>query len=387
MTAIVVSGAIANKLFNGGAAWTRLNWILGLHKLGFDTYFIEQIERQTCVDDAGNPASFECSANLAYFQRIMQQFGLQDKAALVYGDGQSVAGLPYSEILEIAESAALLVNISGHLSIENLKNRFRRKVYIDLDPGFTQFWHAAGNLAPRLSGHDCYFTVGENIGAADCLIPAGDLRWRPTRQPIVLDHWPVSQQGDPSRFTTVASWRGPYGPVEYAGRTFGLKVHQFRKYMEIPKYAAATFEIALDIHPGDYKDRDLLCGNSWRLVDPRRVAGDPCAFRTYVQTSGAEFSVAQEIYVETRSGWFSDRTVRYLASGKPVLVQETGFSRHHPIGCGLLSFSTPEQAIAGVREISDDYNSHARAARKIAETYFDSDRVLGRLLEEAEVCL
>jgi hypothetical protein len=385
MTTVVVSSVIANKPLNGGNAWVVLSWVLGLKKLGFRVLFAEQIGRESCVDAAGAVTSFEQSVNLAYFKRVMQQFGLAGSAALIHEDGEQVHGLSYEELLDLAEAAELLVNITGHLTFEPLMRRLRRKAYVDLDPGFTQFWHAVGDAGPRLDGHDYYFTVGENIGTPACSIPTGGIRWRPTRQPAVLDHWPVSREGDRSRFTTIATWRGPYGSVQYDGKTYGLKVHEFRKFIEMPGRTRPTFEIALDIHPDEEKDLKLLHHHAWQLVDPRVVAPDPTAFRHYVQGSGAEFSVAQGVYVDTHSGWFSDRTVRYLASGKPALVQDTGFGRNYPVGEGLVAFSTPEQAIAGAERIGRDYEKHCRAARALAEDYFDSDRVLGCLVEEAGV--
>jgi hypothetical protein len=382
MTTIVVSGAIANKYRNGGAAWTRLSWILGFKKLGFEVYFVEQIGRRTCVDAAGAVTTFEDCVNLAYFKRIAEQFGLTGAAVLIYENGEQVHGTTYAELLDLAEAADLLVNISGHLTLEPLLRRLRRKAYIDLDPGFTQFWHAAGNAGPRLAGHDFYFTVGENIGTPSCPIPTGGIRWRPTRQPVVPEQWPATYEGDHDRFTTVASWRGPYGRIQHGGRAFGLKVHEWRKFVELPERAQQAFEIALDIHPADEKDMNLLRHHGWRIVDPGVAAHDPAAFRRYIQTSGAEFSVAQGIYVETESGWFSDRTVRYLASGKPALVQDTGCSRNYPAGEGLMPFHTLEQAIDGAGRIARDYEGHCQAARALAETYFDSDKVLGRLIEE-----
>jgi hypothetical protein len=165
-------------------------------------------------------------------------------------------------------------------------------------------------------------------------------------------------------------------------RIFGSKVHEFRQYTGIPRQANATFEIALNIHPADHQDRELLLQNSWQLADPRQVVPDLSSFRRYVQTSGAEFSVAQQMYVGTRSGWFSDRTVRYLASGKPALVQDTGFTRNYPVGDGLVAFSTPGEAVAGVQNIVANYSQHAAAARQIAEEYFDSSRVLSELMDE-----
>jgi hypothetical protein len=383
MTTIVVSSVIANKYLNGGNAWAVLSWVLGLKKLGFQVYFLEQIGRESCVDDNGTVTTFENCANLAYFEEVTEQFGLSGSAALIYEDGEKIHGLTYAELLDVAEAADLLVNITGHLTLEPLRRRLRRKAYVDLDPGFTQFWHAAGDAGARLDGHDFYFTVGENVGTPVCPIPTGGIRWCPVRQPVVLDHWPVSEEGD--RFTTVATWRGPYGPVQHGGKTFGLKVHEFRKFIELPERVPQTFEVALDIHPAEEKDLNLLRDHGWRLVDPRVTAPDPATFRRYVQGSGAEFSVAQGVYVETESGWFSDRTVRYLASGKPALVQDTGFGRNYPVGEGLLAFRTLEQAVAGVERISGDYERHCRAARALAEEYFDSDKVLGRFVEEVGV--
>ena len=385
MTTVVVSSVIANKPLNGGNAWAVLSWVLGLKKLGFRVYFVEQISRESCIDATGAGSAFERSANLGYFKQVTEQSGLAGSATLIYEGGEQIHGLPYAELLDIAQAADLLVNITGHLTLEPLMNRLRRKAYVDLDPGFTQFWHASGDAGPRLDGHDLYFTVGENIGTRSCPIPTSGIRWRRARQPVVLDHWPIWREGDRSRFTTVATWRGPYGPVQCGGKTFGLKVHEFRKFIELPERVPQTFEIALDIHPAEEKDLNLLKRYGWRLVDPRVAAPDPDAFRRYIQGSGAEFSVAQGVYVETRSGWFSDRTVRYLASGKPALVQDTGFGRNYPVGEGLVAFRTPEEAIAGAGRIGRDYQEHCRAARTLAEEYFDSDKVLGRFVEETGV--
>jgi hypothetical protein len=255
-------------------------------------------------------------------------------------------------------------------------------VYFDDDPGYTQFWQAAGVAGPRLEGHDEYFTVGANIGTPGCAIPTGGLPWRRTPPPVVLQEWPVAGGGGRGRFTTVASWRGPYGPVAYGGRTYGLKVHEFRKFIGLPGRVRGTFEIALDIHPAERNDLDLLRRHGWRLEDPKKAAPDPWAYRSYVQASAAEFSAAQGVYVQTGSGWFSDRTACYLASGKPALVQDTGFSRNYPVGEGLVAFHTLEEAVAGAERITADYENHSRAARALAERHFDSDKVLGRLVEE-----
>jgi hypothetical protein len=379
MAVIVVSGAVANKPMNGGAAWTRLSWALGLRQLGHDVYFFEQIAPGVCVDSTGAACAVERSVNLAYFTHVMKSFAFEGKSALVRADDRQTAGLSWTELEEIADAAALLVNISGHLSFDPLKARFRTRAFVDLDPGYTQFWHAQRLAEPQLRDHHHYFTIGENIGQARCTIPAGDIPWRPIRQPVVLNEWPVAPHKG-AAFTTVASWRGPYGRVAHDGHVFGVKAHEFRTFAALPARTGQAFEIALDVHPADRRDVERLQDYGWTLQDPQLVAGDPATFRQYVQESAAEFSVAQGIYVETQSGWFSDRTTRYLASGKPVLVQDTGFSRAYPVGLGLVTFRTLDEAACGVRAIASDYDAHSRAARAIATEYFDSDKVLRTLL-------
>ena len=385
MTTVLVSGAIANKHHNGGEAWVRLSWVLGLRRLGCDVFFVEQIDAGSCVDESGRPAGFDQSANLDYFRAVTERFGVADQSTLLYEGGERWSGMELDRLLEIADVADLLVNISGHLSVEPLMRRLRRKAYVDLDPGFTQFWHAAGRPGARLAGHDVYFTVGENIGTEGCPVPTDGIEWRPVRPPVLLDEWPVSGDGDRSRFTTIATWRSGYGTVEHQGERYGLKVHEFRKVIELPERVPAVFELALDIHPGDSADREALEAHGWQLVDPLVASVDPDRFRSYVSDSGAEFSVAQGVYVEAGTGWFSDRTVRYLAAGKPALVQDTGFSRNYPTGDGLVAFTTLDEAVAGAQRIAADYDAHSRAARGLAEKYFDSDDVLARFLEQAGI--
>jgi hypothetical protein len=380
MAVVLVSGALANKLHNGGATWTRLNWALGFKALGFEVAFVERIRADCCVDASSRLCPFEESANREYFREVTEQFGLSDLATLTCDDG-GAHGLTPSELDDLVRSATALVNITGHWTHPRM-GIIPRRIYIDLDPAYTQFWHAAGNRGPRLEGHNVFYTVGENIGRPGCSIPTAGIPWRPIRQPVVLEHWPACAPGDTRPFSTIASWRGPYGPAQYAGKTYGLKAHEFRKFIELPRRVDQRFEIALDIDPADEPDLAALRGHGWHVIDPKVVASGPLAFRQYVQASGAEFSVAQGVYVETQSCWFSDRTVRYLASGKPVLVQDTGFSRNYPVGEGLVAFRTMEQAIAGAERIARDYAEHGGAARAIAEAYFDSDRVLGQLLEE-----
>lgn len=362
MATAIVSGALANKPWNGGNAWTRLSFVLGLRRLGFDVIFIEQLPQ----------ANREARR---YFDLVCASYSID---GVLLSDGDVPA-----EISSRVGDAALLINIGGHLTIGALKRAADVKVFLDDDPGYTQIWYVSGQLGERLAGHDHYYTVGTCVGSPDSEVPTGDIEWRRLWPPVVLSEWPVANGG--TRFTTVGSWRGAYGPLDYKGKRYGQKAHEFRRFIELPRLTAQTFEIALDIHEADSADRDRLTENGWGLVDPRVAAGTPDAFRTYVQGSSAEFSVAQGIHVHIRSGWFSDRTTRYLASGKPALVQETGFRRSLPVGEGLLSFRALGEAARGVARIVDDYEAHCAAARALAENYFDSDLVLGRLLDEVGI--
>jgi hypothetical protein len=385
MKTIIVSGALANKYRNGGGAWERLSWVLGLRRLGFDVYFIEQIEAENCVDIHGKVSPFADCVNRAWFCSVTEWFGLSEKSALVCTPGNECAGISWSQLLKVADASELLVNLSGHLTLPALIERIRRKAYIDVDPGYTQFWHADPHLPFQVAEHDHYFTVGENIGQADCPIPTSGLAWRPTRQPVILDSWPVVPQNVSSPFTTIASWRGAFGPLTVGANRYGVKAHEFRKFVTLPTIVDRQFEIALDIHPNETDDLRLLHENGWNIADPVQVAGDPAQFRTYIQQSAAEFSVAQGVYVETNSGWFSDRTTRYLASGKPALVQDTGFQRNLPTGVGLVTFRDLDDAVAGAKAIETDYDVHCKAARRLAEEYFGSDKVLGRLIDDVGV--
>lgn len=385
MKVIVVAGAVANKYDNGGEAWVRLSWIRGLQELGFSVAFFEQVSKEACCDKAGKPVGFDESANLQFFDEVTEEFDLSDTSVLIYGDGERFHGMSRGQALELAVDAELLVNISGNLRWKPLIERFRRKAYIDIDPGFTQFWAASGVNGLGLEHHDYHFTIGENIGNPDCPIPTGEIEWLPIRQPVVLEDWPESAPPSLDRFTTIATWRGPYGSVYYDGEMYGLKVHEFRKFFALPEISGRIFEIALDIHPDEKRDLERLKAHGWRVRNPREKVRDPCSFRSYIQKSGAEFSVAQGVYVKTRCGWFSDRSIRYLASGKPVLVQDTGFARNIPVGEGVVTFSTLDEAVRGAEAIAADYTKHAVAARSLAEDFFDAGKVLTGLLEQTGI--
>jgi hypothetical protein len=382
VTTAVVGGALANKAGYGGEAWIRMSWVVGLRRLGIDAWLVEDLDSRTCTDRAGAPAAVRDSYNLAYFDAVVAGFGLTERAVLRVDGGAATHGAGAGALAALAERAELVVNIGGHLPAAVLFPRARR-VYVDIDPGWTQWWHASRNPGARLEGHHAFYTIAENIGTPRCPIPTGGLEWRTIRQPVVLADWPVTPGPGPGRFTTVATWRNPFGPV--GGGGLGAKHHEFRRFVELARTSEATYELALRIDPGDRADRRLLAANGWLVVDAAEVVRTPADFQAYVQGSGAEFSLAQGVYAHTASGWFSDRSLRYLASGRPVLVQDTGLGEHYPVGEGLVTFESLAGARDGEARIEADYPAHAAAARAIAERYFDSDLVLGRLLDEAGI--
>jgi hypothetical protein len=374
---IVVAGSVAQRPGHGGHTWVFLQYLLGFRKLGWDVLFLDRLEPEMCVDAESRPADPERSVHVAYLDRVFRAFDLGDRYSAFLG-GDRTVGLSRSQVLDEVARATLVINVNGFFEDEEVLARAAVKVYLDIDPGFAHMWRALG-LHDAFRGHDAYVTVGENLGGPGCTIPTGGFDWVTTPQPVVLEHWPI--QGGPGHaFTSVGSWRGPFGPIEYEGVTYGLRVHEFRKFAGLPRRVTQPLEIALDIESADAADVELLRAGGWGLRDPREIAADPWRYRAYLQGSSAELMVAKNMYVESRSGWFSDRSICYLASGRPVLAQDTGFSHYHPVGRGLLAFSKIEEAIDGVEQIAADYDVHARAARELAEERFDSDRVLGRLL-------
>jgi hypothetical protein len=372
MTLVVVAGALASKPGNGGEAWVRLTWALGLRRLGYEVVLAEQVPE---------PTPEAC----AWFEAVTARFGLGDAACLVHGDGPQTTGMPFEQLVACAERAALLVNHSGHLTLAPVLDRVGARLFVDLDPGYTQLWALAGNPGARLDGHDAFATLGANLGDPACPLPTAGVPWIPVRPPVLLDAWPASPPPPDGAFTTVASWRNALGTIDLDGRTYGSKAHAFRRIVALPRRVEQRVQLALDIHPADEPDRRALVEHGWELIEPGAVAGSPEAFHDYVQGSLAELSVAQPLYVETGSGWFSDRSAHYLASGRPVLLEDTGLARHLPLGEGLLTFHDLDSAAAGTAAIAADPAAHGRAARALAERFFDSDVVLGGLMEELGV--
>ena len=371
---VVIAGSLAQRPQHGGHTWVFLQYLLGFRQLGWDIHFIDSIEPMLCVDTTGERSLPKDSINVTRFLSVMERFGLGSNYTLQCGD--HTWGLPRQQMLERVRSADFFLNVMGFIRDEAILSAAQHRVFLDIDPGFSQMWHALG-LSDIFQGHDQFVTIGENIGSSGCSIPTCDISWITSPQPVALSEWP-KQTTDSRTMTSIASWRGPFGPIEYQGTTYGLRVHEFRKFAALPTLTDTRCQLALDIHSAESVDLEMLQRNKWELLDPVVCAGDPWRYRDFVQQSGAELMVAKHIYVATRSGWFSDRSICYLASGRPVLAQQTGWK--FPSGEGLLGFTNLEEAVEGCREIFADYAVHAKAARDLAVECFDSNVVLTRLL-------
>lgn len=370
---VVIAGSVAQKANNAGHTWQFLQYLLGFRRLGWEVLLLDRLPDATAADPARSAAS------VGYLADTMRAHGLDDAWSVDVGDGVH-AGVGRPAALRRIADADLLINVMGFLVDEELLGAARRRVFLDTDPGFGQMWRDL-ELADILSGHDAHVTIGERIGTDDCTIPTCGIGWITTPQPVVLDAWPRAAEPPRRPFTSVASWRGAYAPVEHGGVRYGLRVHEFRRFAALPAQTGLPFEIALAIHADERADLDLLAGGGWTLVDPSSVASTTGDYRAFVAESQAELMVAKGIYVQSRSGWFSERSACYLASGRPVLAQDTGLRERYPTGSGLLTFDDLDGAVAGVESIRADYARHAADARAIAEQHFDSDRVLTRLVE------
>lgn len=376
---ILFSGMVAGDPWQGGATWAVLQYVLGLRRLGHEVLLVEPVGKTL----RPRGAALGDTEQARYFRDVAAAFGLGGVAALLREGTTETVGVPYEALRAVARRADLLVNVSGMLSDPALFEPVPRRLYLDLDPAFVQLWHAAEGIDMRFGGHTHFGTVGMNIGRDDCPVPTCGVEWIHTRPPVVLGHWPAGAPAERDAWTTVGNWRG-YGSVTHGGVHYGQKAHSMRGLIDLPTLTEERFELALSIHPDERSDLAALAANRWRLVDPREVAGTPEQYARFARGSKGEFGVAKSGYVGSKCGWFSDRSACYLASGRPVVAQDTGWTHWLPAGKGLMAFRGAEDAVAAIETISRDYAAHARAARAIAERYFDSDAVLSALLTAVE---
>jgi hypothetical protein len=377
---VIVAGMIAADPHHGGATWAVLQYVLGLRELGHEVLFIEPLRAASLRPEG---TALQDSENARYFTQVTRKFALETNAALLLEGTTNTVGVGYADLRQFARSADLLLNISGMLTEPELLEPIPRRAYLDLDPAFIQLWQAVCNVDMRFSAHNSFITVGLGLGTSGCPVPICGIDWQKTFQPVVLAEWPVAEEIRHDALTTIANWRG-YGSIEHEGRHYGQKAHSFRRFMSLPTRTNERFALALAIDPGEKNDLAALSEHGWTLLDPRQVAGTTDDYRRFVQGSLAEFGVAKTGYADSRCGWFSDRSACYLASGRPVIAQETGWSRYLPAGEGALAFETAEDALVAIEALRRDYPRQARAARALAERHFDSRQVLPRLLELAD---
>jgi hypothetical protein len=377
---IVVLGYIVRGPI-GGLAWHHLQYVLGLRSLGHDVYFVEDSDDYaSCYDPSRGVVDTDPSYGLHFAARAFERLGLSERWCYYDAHTDTWMGPLASHARKICESAELVLNLSGVNPLRSSLADVPRRVFVDTDPAFTQIRHLTDPDARKLAaGHNSFFTFAENITRDDCLVPADGFGWQPTRQPVQLDLWPVTTGRREGSWTTVMQWDS-YRAREYAGRRFGMKSDSFNEFIDLPARAGSVIEIALG---SESAPRDFLRAKGWRLLDPLEVTRDPWSYQEFIRSSKAEWSVAKHGYVTSRSGWFSERSAAYLASGRPVLTQQTGFSDWLPAGAGLLTFETIDEALARMGEIDAAYEHHCRAARELAEAFFDARKVLTHLLERA----
>jgi hypothetical protein len=361
-------------------AWHHLQYVLGLSRLGHDVLFIEDSDDYpSCYDPSRHTVDCDPSYGLAFAAEAFERVGLNERWA--YHDAHEGRWLgPARRTAEtFCRSADIVLNVSSVNPLRDWTIDVPVRVLIDTDPAFTQVRHVKNDKKrKRALDHTSFFTFAENVTRGTARLPNDGFDWRATRQPIVLDVWPVLPPSPAAPYTTVMAWQS-YRSVEWGADWYGTKSTSLQSFLDLPRRASAPLEIALG---GEDAPNDLLLEKGWRLQDPLDVARTPESFQNYISASRGELAVAKHGYVVCNSGWFSDRSACYLASGRPVITQETGFSEWLPTGCGLFSFREEDEALDALNAIEQEYDRNATAAREIARDHFDSDNVLSRLLED-----
>jgi hypothetical protein len=382
-TIIIGVGVASHPISASGNTWAFLQWVLGFRELGWNVHVVEHLRSDKCVDPHWKTCAPEQSANLAYWHEMTAAFGIQEQSTL-FVDGKPFVGT--FPALDLAEQTDLFLNISGHFPMEILPLRRATKIYLDLDPAFTQIWAEVYKSDMRFGGHDRFFSVGTLLGRPGTVAPTCGLEWLPTLPPVVLSRWPfASGTGTDAegrlRFTTVAHWHG-YSWCEWNGHWFKGKSDEFTGFVTLPpRVQGGTFEIATDVE-AHADELAPFTENGWNLLNAAAITGELSRHENFVSQSGAEFSAAKGGYVTSKAGWFSDRSVCYLASGRPVVLQDTGIGALLPTGSGLHLVRSVEDAAAACQRVVDHYEEERRAARALAEQHLASDRVIRAMLDK-----
>jgi hypothetical protein len=358
----------------GGHFWVYLNWALGLRAAGCQVLWLEVVAPET--DSADLPKFSSC------LKQRLDRYGLGGSMVLSGHEGQALDPVLTGGCagLEAASASDLLLSFRYDLKDEIVR-RFRRSALVDIDPGLLQLWMSEGQIA--IARHDVYFTTGETVGQPGSLIPDVGLQWEYTQPCVALDFWPAAPPGPDAAFTTISHWSGDEW-VEHGGEVYiNDKRAGFLPFLDLPQHAPQPLELALCLAPDEDEDRAMLREHGWRLVDAYEVAAGPWDYQRYIQHSFGEFSAVKPSCVRLQNAWVSDRTLCYLASGKPAVVQRTGASRFLPDAEGLFRFETLEEAARALEVVMSDYDRHSRNARALVAEFFDARYVASRVLERA----
>ena len=372
----------------GGIAWQAANYLSGLAKLGYDAWYVED-HGANPYDPRCDSVVMDCGYNVGYLRDAMERQGLAGRWAYWDAINDVYHGLSRERVHALFAEADGLINLCGATRLRDEHARCPVRIMVDTDPVYEQINYALaiGSARAYLDAHTHFFTYGANIGSAACTVPLSGVKWRPTRPPVDLDLWPLAPgapDGDaPPCFTTIATWENKGKNITFGGETYLWSKHvNFLKFLDVPRHRPQTcFRIAM-LPPPDAARREIESAG-WRLVDSRPVSAGMADYQAFIAGSRGEFTVAKDIYVRPNSGWFSDRAVCYLASGRPVVTMRTGFASYCPVGDGLFDFATHDEALAAIDAIAGDYPRHSRAAREVAGGCFAAERVIADMLGAA----
>ena len=366
-----------------GVTYQFLHYLIGLRRLGYDPYYIEDSGRWI-YDPRLNDLSPDATGNIEAVLPALKAHGFGDRWAFrgKYPDGKCY-GMSESQIDALYREADAFLNGTGAQEIRDEHLAIRRRIYVESDPFASQVKSAKGDMGmiATLAAHDTLFSFGENLGASDCDVPVEEFKWRPTRQPVVMDLWNNGGPVGGTSFNTITTWHNKGKNIEWRGETwYWTKDREFEKFLHLPRRRPVAFELAAGV---DENVKQLLNKHGWQQTDSIDISRDIDRYRGYIQQSRGEFTVARDQYVRSNTGWFSDRSACYLAAGRPVITQETGFSKFLPTGQGLFGFKTMDDILRAVDAIESDYEGNCRAAREIAAECFDAGKVVGSLMERA----
>ena len=364
-----------------GNSWAFLQWGLGLRDLGWDVWLVESLQKKEIFNRDGKPCLLADSINLAHWNKLLHEIGW-DGGCTLLAEGEAIEE---RALREFAQGADIFLNLSGHFKRPDLVAGAATRIYVDLDPVFTQIWSKVYQSPMNFAGHNEFWSVGLSMGRG-AIVPDTGHPWKPVLPPVCRRFWvpeavgsavsPAAELGR-GKWSTVTHWYG-YAAVEWEGREYGNKATEFEKLKKWPERTGFRPRIVTDLGVGEERESYEKAG--WDFLEPGPICSDWREYRAFLAASRGEFSPAKSGYVTAETGWFSDRSVLYLSLGRPVLLQETGWSKWLPEGMGLVSFQTLDESVEKVRQIEGNYDAHARAAGEIAREHLDSTRSIPKAL-------